>query len=55
MSHSVWFGSRKKVNFQISDFLAITTKPAGQVNMKEGRSRRINVGVGGGLGEVEEA
>ena len=49
------FGSRKKVNPQISYFLAITTKPSGQVNMEEGRSRRINVGVGYGLGEVKEA
>ena len=55
MAHSVLFGSRKKVNSQISYFLAITTKPSSQVNMEEGRSRRINVGVEGGLGEVEEA
>ena len=49
------FGSRKKVNSQISYPLAITTKLSGQVNMEEGRSRKINVGVGCGLGKVEEA
>ena len=54
-AHSVLFCSRKRVNDQISYFLAITTKPSGQVNVEEGRSRRINVEVGGGLGEVEEA
>ena len=47
--------AEKKVNFQLSYFLAITTKPSSQVNMEEGMSKRIDLGVEGGLGEVEEA
>ena len=35
------FGSRKKVNIQISYFSATITKPSVQVNMKEGEVMEV--------------
>ena len=40
-AHSVLFGSRKKLNSQISYFYTTITKPSDQVKMEEGEVKEV--------------